>query len=385
MSDADPPWTVEKRDSQTLRTGPDRWFGRPSLAARPDGTWVMVFREAPRHAPSTDSAFHVAFSADEGETWTDDDTSLDGDAVEGFPHTHARSDGGVQLGSVLHHRGDLLVHVTETREPFEGWEGTRQLRSTDGGLTWTDEGIIDPDGVAPELFLLGQDEAVDPETGDLYAGVNYRHPESNLPETPNAKSGVVHTSDGGHSWEYVADVTGFEDHTGEIGLTFVGDELVALLRNTDDSDTYIRRSPDRGETWGELRAVGSLGILQKARLYAPADVGGDAHHGEWLYAVGRHVLDFDLDLDRGEERRHVRGSQHTAIAASPDAGETWHAPVHLDEFAWPAPFGDCGYCDLLARRDGGLYVATYGGPAFDRATDLLGYALREETHSRSAE
>jgi hypothetical protein len=91
------------------------------------------------------------------------------------------------------------------------------------------------------------------------------------------------------------------------------------------------------------------------------------------------VRDLASGHDRGSDadRRHVRGSQHTAVAASADAGETWDGPVDLDEFAWPAPFGDCGYCDLRVREDGTLYVATYGGHTYEGPADLLVHVLGE--------
>ncbi|MFB6218903.1 MAG: sialidase family protein [Halobacteriaceae archaeon] len=373
-------WTVEQRETRAVRTAEGRrWLGRPSLTARPDGTWVLVFREAPRHAPTTDSSFHVAFSGDEGETWTDDDTALDGDAVEGFPHTRPGAD--VSDATVKHHDGDLLFHVIEEAAPFDApgntWAGTRQLRSTDGGRSWTDEGLVDPEGAPPESVLLGQDHAVDPETGDLYEGVNYR----TTGDPVASKSGVLRTADGGRSWEYVADVTGVGDATGEVGLVFTGRELLALLRETETPATLARRSPDAGETWGPLRDVtDELGVLQRPRPYTPADIGGDDGDGR-LYAVGRAVRDLASGHDRGSDadRRHVRGSQHTAIAASADAGETWDGPYDLDEWGWPAPFGDCGYCDLRVRGDGTLYVVTYGGHSYEGPADLLVHVLDEST------
>jgi hypothetical protein len=349
-------------DRSLLRSAPGRWFGRPSLTARPDGTWVLVFRAASQHGPGTDSAFHVAFSADEGETWTDDDTTLDGESVEGFPHTSPDAD--VSDATVKHHDGDLLFHVTEEREPFgevdDSWRGTRQLRSTDGGVTWTDEGILDPDGIDAASLLLGQDGTVDPENGDRYEAVFVtRAGDRSAP----FKSGLARTPDGGRSWEYVSDVTGFEDRTDETGVAFVGGDLLAVLRDTDDAETYVRRSTDCGKTWGALETVtDALGVIQRPRVYSPDDVGSEAHNSEWLFLLGRHV--------RPEE------SQHTAVAVSPDAGRTWDGPVDLDEFGWPAQFGDCGYCDLRTRADGDHYLVTYGGPSSEDA-DLLGYTLRE--------
>ena len=354
--------TFAKRDAETLRSVSGRWFGRPSLTARPDGTWVMVFRDAPGHRPSTDSSFRVAFSTDDGDTWTDDDTTPDGDAVEGFPHT--RPDADVSDGTVKFHRGDLLFHVTEELEPFDDEETprdrTRQLRSTDGGRSWTDEGILDPAGITSESLLLGQDDAVHPETGALYEGVNFRGTDRS---DPHKKSGVVRTDDGGRSWEYVGDVTDFEDRTGEIGLTFVGGTLLAVLRDTEADRTYLRRSEDGGETWGPLGdATDSLGVFQRVRPYTPGDIGSDAHHDEWLYAVGRHVV--------GDRPAIVADRQFTAVATSPDAGETWYGPFALDDY------GDSAYCDVPARPDGDLYLVTYGGPDGTDA-DLLGYHLRE--------
>jgi len=375
-------WEIAKYDERTVETAPDRWFGRPSLTVRDDGTWVMVYREAPGHPSSRHSAFHIRFSVDDGETWTGRNVTPDGARVDGFPHTHPASDGNVQLGSVTLDDGDILFHVNEDRDPFERWDGCRQLRSSDGGRSWTDEGLLNPDGIEPEAVLLGQDEAIDPNTGDLYAGVNERKggtwPENAAEKGyPNRRSGIIRTRDGGESWEYVDNVTDYGDKTGELGLTFVNGDLLTLLRVVDDSGTYARRSPDRGESWGDLRTVDGVGVFQKPRLYTADDTGPTGHDDQWVYAVGRQVVDVSPDFDRGSERRHVRGSQHTAITASPNAGETWFDPIRLDEYAWPAPFGDCGYCDFLTRPDGDHYVATYGGPSFTRATDLLGYLLRE--------
>ena len=375
MTSPDSEWTVEQRETRVLRTAEGRrWLGRPSLTARPDGTWVMVFREGPAHWPTTDSSFHVAFSTDEGETWSDDDTTPEGEAVEGFPHT--RPDADVSDATVKHHRGDLLFHVSEERDAG-GWRGTRQLRSTDGGRTWTDEGILDPAGIEPESVLLGQDDAVHPDTGALYEGVNYRTPG----DGPVAsKSGLLRSTDGGRSWEYVGDVTGVEDDTGEVGIVFLDGELLALLRETETPATYARRSEDAGETWGPLRDVtDDLGVFQRPRPYTPEDIGGTASGDDRLYAVGRTVRDLAAGHDRGSDadRRHVRGSQHTAVAASPDGGESWHGPVDLDEWGWPAPFGDCGYCDLRIREDGSLYVVTYGGHSYDGPADLYAHVLEE--------
>jgi hypothetical protein len=306
---------------------------------------VLVYRDAPEHGPSTDSAFHVAFSTDEGTTWTADDTTPDGEAVAGFPRTRPEAD--VSDATVKHHRGDLLFHVSEERDAG-GWRGTRQLRSTDGGHTWTDEGILDPAGIDPESLLLGQDDATHPETGDLYEGV-YVTDSGSRP----LKSGVVRTADGGRSWEYVGDVTDFDDDTNEIGLVFVDGDLLAVLRHGDTAATYARRSPDGGETWGPLRDVtDSLGVLQRARPYTAADLG--AGREGWLYVVGRHVV--------------PGRSQHTAVAASPDAGATWHGPFDLDRD------GDGGYCDLLGRSDGEHCLVTYGGPSASDA-DLRRYRL----------
>jgi len=380
-----PEWTVEQRETRTLRAAAGRrWLGRPSLAARPDGTWLLIFREAPEHPGTTGSSFHLAFSTDEGDTWTADDTTVAGNDVEGFPHT--RPDADVSDATIKHHDGDLLFHVIEERTPFDAtwnnWAGTRQLRSTDGGRTWTDEGIIDPDGIAPESTLLGQDGAVHPGTGDLYEGVNYREPGDG---PIDSKSGLVRTDDGGRSWEYVGDVTDVDDHTGEIGIVFVDGDLLALLRETETPATYARRSPDAGETWGPLRNVtDALGVFQRPRPYNPEDIGGDPESGR-LYAVGRTVRDLAAGHDRGSDadRRHVRGSQHTAIAASPDAGESWDGPVDLDEWGWPAPFGDCGYCDLRVRGDGSLYVVTYGGHSYEGPADLLVHVLEESAAAGS--
>jgi len=204
---------------------------------------VLVFRDAPRHGPSTDSAFHVPFSDDEGRTWTD-------------------------------------------------------------------EGILDPEGIAPASPLLGQDEAVDPATGDLHESVFVAREGG---RSGPFNTGLVRTGDGGRSWEYVGDVTDFEDGTNETGIAFVDGDLLAVLRHADSEEMYARRSPDAGETWGPLRTVtDSVGVVQRPRLYTPGDAGSEAHHDEWVYAVGRHV--------------HPGDSMHTAVAASDNAGETWDVP-----------------------------------------------------------
>jgi hypothetical protein len=107
MADSTPEWAVETVGSRTLRATPDRdWLGRPVMAARPDGTWMLTYREAPYHDLHTDSAVHIAFSGDGGETWSDD-TTLGGVLIKGFPHT--RPAGEVGGGTMKYHGDDLYV------------------------------------------------------------------------------------------------------------------------------------------------------------------------------------------------------------------------------------------------------------------------------------
>src|SRR6056297_3961145 len=70
---------------RVLRSKPGRHFARAAAETLPDGTWLLVYREADHHAKNLDGRLHAMFSADRGKTWSAEDHDLDGQPIKGFP------------------------------------------------------------------------------------------------------------------------------------------------------------------------------------------------------------------------------------------------------------------------------------------------------------
>ena len=318
------------------------WLGRADMTTAADGTWILVYRQASSHQPVADAHYVIRHSIDEGRTWTLPNQTVDGEPVTGFPYNpdHDTNDAIVTCLS----NGDLLF-LSGDIEPDGDRLEPRQLRSTDGGRHWSDEGTI------PMTGYPDTERSLKPQDATTFGDTVYlaHHVDPGGDRSRPFHSGLTASNDGGRSWRYVADITELPRDTNEVGLAAVDGELVAIVRDMDGRRTWIARSNDDGETWIVADATAQLGIMQRAKL-TTTTVGDQAR----LIAFGRHHVD--------------RRDRRNAIAYSDDAGRTWCGPFDLD-----TGLANSGYNGLLPRVDGRLYTVVYRGTA--DSADLYGITV----------
>lgn len=296
-------------------TAPDDWLGRPVLCN--DGTkWSMIYKVGANHTPAAGDAFVIRFSEDEGATWTDVNTFTDGNPVSGFP---LQKDNGISDAIILQApNGDLLVQGYAHTQI-----GTYQWRSTNGGASWTDEGVID-DG--DEILVGGQDYVV--VGSDIY--IVYQLIKFDL---TTVVPSVWKSSDNGATWAKVGNI---EINCGESGIAYLGGtSLLVVMRDNNALATYQSRSDDMGVTWQTSTVIPDMGVFQRPRLHSLA--GG-------VMMVGRAGAG-------------VSTSTRTCVYYTSDQGAHWGRRFIPDA----GTGSDTGYCDVLERADGSFYIATYGG------------------------
>lgn len=309
------------------------WNGRPMLLD--NGThWIMVYRQAESHTGALSDVLHIRFSDDEGATWTDDDKTLADANVTGFPISgHSNGASGGQIAKAPN--GDLILMVRED-SPSRG--GTYLWKSTDNGATWTDEGQINADD---ELLAGGQIVVVG---SDMYASF-WVDPSADGAEPYRAE--LYKSDDNGASWSSVATIMD-SDSCDEAALIHLGGTtLLSIIRDTSKNVTYQAYSTDMGATWSAAADISAqVGVVQRPRLQ---DIEGR------LFLYGRQYTD---------------SFQRSCVYWSDDDGVSWLGPFYPDGQSYK----DTGYCDMLKRSNGSLYMVSYAGNFY--ATALVEYVFQ---------
>lgn len=345
------------------------WHGRPDLAFPPQGWWVRVEYEATGHA-TNDGALAIYFSDDEGQSWTAKNTDLDGTAVAGFPLNPAGLAAGEDAFEPKLYdlpNGDILLHSWRYNHPTSG-TGTNQWRSSDGGITWEDEGQINFVGLSAaedDLAYATDDYFLGPD-GAIYAGVRVYGQQDQEPSSV----GIIKTADYGVTWEYVSTIVELTDFSSqgqqEVGLVYVEDGMgngtvIAIVRDTADVlAVYKTVSTDLCLTWAALTdETAELGIFSRPRLFTRAGLKG------WAHPELDPVL---LLIGFVHQTPGSSTSRRIALAISRDRGDTW------DVFYLDTTSEDGGYGIVAWSRLTDQYVAlSYRGTL--TAADTKQYRL----------
>jgi hypothetical protein len=285
----------------------------------------MAYRAAAQHVYGAEGQVHLRFSVDEGVTWTAEDTFTDANPVTGAP---MEGDGTNDCNTPLlieAPNGDLLLLASE-QEAVYSISNTSQWRSTDDGATWVHENVVANENISMDAVVIGT---------EIYA-VGY------TADGVNAKATLWKSTNNGVAWAKVSDVTTYAGdaisvdegslvHTG-------GNNLMVAMRDRGSALSFIRKSTDLGANWGTVMNPAPLvGIIQRPRLKVFAD------EPSRVYLFGRKVENTT--------------EEWTIASISTDGGFYWSAPFKLEAAAQV----DCGYCDVVKRTDGNLYVASYIG------------------------
>ena len=113
------------------------WIGRADITVAADGTWILVYRHANSHRPVSGSRYVIRLSPDEGHTWSEPNRTIDGDPIVGFPYDPVHDTNDAIVTTIP--TGDLLFFSGDIKPDGPRLE-PRQLRSSDDGRHWSDEG-----------------------------------------------------------------------------------------------------------------------------------------------------------------------------------------------------------------------------------------------------
>lgn len=316
------------------------WKGRPILCER-DNVWSLIYLSGPSHAESAFSELHIIFSDDEGATWTAPNENLNASAVTGFPIVEHSGTGIGDFQQILCPNGHLVLIVRE-RIGSPGWNNY-QYRSTDGGSTWTDEG------------LLGT-----PWDDEHRPGLDYCTVDSTIYLTVIEQPDAVHkavlfkSEDNCVTWEHVSDISSFADasdiEANETAIEHVGgNNFVAVSRTTQEIKTIQRTSSDLGATWSSPAEIqDAVGPLQTPRM---------RKFGSRLFLAARQRLSEFV--------------QYNSINYSDDDGATWQEIIPLDLITYV----DAGYVTIGRRSDGSLYLIAMAGT--DDVADVTRHIIND--------
>ena len=349
-----PHYAIADLEVKVLASEPGRYFGRCALQELRDGTWFLVYHESGHHwkyeprkpKPILSGVLHARFSADHGTTWSEEDRCLDGSPVDGFPAfpPGAEPDSGDyepgEPWAYLAPNGDLVVHSLKDNFNTRQWDGTWQMRSSDGGKTWTQLERIDFLGIKRDEFIWAIDDHFILD-GVIYMGAR----EIPMPEFwKGMRNLLVKSADNGQTWHFVSYVTQRKGITSEQGLEYLGNgTILCVLNSIDKRHTWLTRSHDMGKTWEPLSDIAAqTRIWDRPRIFTAAHLRGEP---DWWRD---HLI-----LGASDQRTRLGSSipRRNCLWLSPDRGNNWQL-FHLDDET-----EDTGYGDMLYDERDDNYVA----------------------------
>ena len=348
------------------------YFGRPSLQILADGTWVMVYIRSKHHWKDPQGQIEVMFSSDEGRTWSEPNTCLDGAPVKGLPSRPSEPGSPydpVEPYVYLAPSGELIA--TAMKENLSGLDKGLPIQndgdawitvSADKGRSWNVWRKVAfenlPEGQSPDHMDLTQDSFLDGHT--IYAASRMRDKDRREGSFHKAIAGLFKSPDNGRTWQFVnyidPDVNWERTLDCETGIERVGPtEIVAVTRGSLQgcARPWLTRSHDMGRTWTRLvQADEKVLSWKRPRIYTCKHL----RHMSGAENIPQWWND-DILLGTGVIQVSQTGSvRNVGLWISTDKGASWSAPLHLDEDT-----EDAGYGDLRMRKNGELVVVTYHG------------------------
>ncbi|MGB3776638.1 MAG: glycosyl hydrolase, partial [Leeuwenhoekiella sp.] len=209
--------------------------------------------------------------------------------------------------------GTIWVGTGENNASRSSYAGIGILKSTNGGKTWENKGLVDAQHFGPiSINPNDTDEVVVAVAGHLYS--------------PNRERGIYRTTDGGDTWEKTLFVG---DQTGIIDLVRTKDDPQVLFASSwqkdrkawdfDGSGKYsgIYKSVDGGMNW-ELISTDNSGFPTGEGV---GRIGLAAYDSNTVYAV----------LDNQNHRKATKTDQKEGLTRSSFADITMDAFLNLDD------------------------------------------------------
>lgn len=340
-------FTVSNMTDIISHAAPNDWVGRPVFTFNADKSRLtMAYRLGTQHNESGAGSINLRFSTDEGATWTADNVFTDGGACSGVPLTpHSPDTDVAELYIMTAPNGDLLLHTYEDQVATGSTAaGTRQNRSTDGGKTWTYDGLVASDA----RLRMVQDHFI--KSGVIYAVVEVCPNGADRWARPHYLS-LFKSSDNGGTWvETVIDT--LNDNSEASICNTSGNKILVTMRDPlDTGKTYKYTSTDLGATWSLISTLPArVGMVQKPRMLA---------------AYGGHIMYGRDDVVTPVNR------QYPVIWFTPDEGVTWTRKFKPDN----TPRADCAYWHLIQRSDGKYLGINYYGQSMLGPTAIQTFVI----------
>tara|TARA_R110002096_G_scaffold29509_7_gene88975 strand:+ start:472 stop:1707 length:1236 start_codon:yes stop_codon:yes gene_type:complete len=330
---------VEKPEPiRTISWQPELYHGWPTLTRRKNGELLVVWSGRREAHVCPFGTVEMMRSRDDGETWTFPRTLLDSpidDRDAGILETSqgtllattftslAYEDYYLKKGKRTDDARWLAAHHRlATDEARKGELGEWAIRSTDGGVTWSER--IHTIVNSPHGPIQLADGRL------LYAGKLLWEAEKRI--------GVCESSDDGKSWKWLAEIPArdgddFAAYHELHAVECASGKLIAQIRNhnpANKGETLQSESEDGGRTWSIPREIGVWG----------------------LPSFLLRLRDDRLLMSYGH-RRKPYGNQ---ARVSEDEGKTWGEPIII---SGDGAGGDLGYPSTVELADGGLLTVWY--------------------------
>jgi hypothetical protein len=343
------PVSVNVDSTTTLGSGGTlAWWGRASIARRPNGVLMLAYQRATAHDVNNGTGIHLRMSDNNGATWSDEDKNVSGSAITGAPLVPPSLGANMDAGEpwlTYTPDGDLLCFTWRVDYNVTN-DGTCIFRSTDDGETW-DSGTdtIDWSG----LNLLQDSRTFCTDDGFNIGSTMYVAGRVYAADDYSSSAVVMMTStDDGVSWSCDATLVSPEGpptHGAiELGMERVGNsDFIAMIRDTDHEKSYRATSSNLGARWSALEDVSStVGIAGRQRVYTRAHLKGQANW--WNDPVVLMVGYVHQTPGQSQDRRNC-------VWVSRDHGVTWSTPYYIDSTT-----EDAGYGDIFYDADNDQYV-----------------------------
>jgi hypothetical protein len=307
------------------------WYARPTLE-NVDGVIVLIYYRSSNHIMN-DGELHIKFSGDYGATWSDEDKTLTGVSVTGFPMNPPELGAGEDCQEpwlMVAPDGKLLLHMWKNDYATTA-HGTWQSVSTDGGATWGTPTLINFIGLSESnnLLVFATDDHFVYD-GVIYAGARMW----TSAEAGNGKNILVKSADNGATWTYVSDISSFGTGTNEVGLEYLGNARIVAVMRGFSPHTWISFSDDMGLTWAGL-SMPDLEVSGRHRIWTLTHLRGEA---SWWTDPVLIMCGFVF-------------GRRTCVWVSRDSGATWSHAAYLDNV-----IPDAGYSDMFWDSDLSQFV-----------------------------
>ncbi|MCB1235312.1 MAG: exo-alpha-sialidase [Verrucomicrobiae bacterium] len=326
-------------DTKVISQQPEFYHGWPTVCRRSSGELILTWSGRRESHVCPFGAVEMMRSRDEGETWTFPRTLLDSpidDRDSGCLETAtgalivttftslAYDDLYLKKGQHTDDPRWLAAHARLPDDEARKAElGEWAIRSTDGGVTWSER-----------VHTL----ANSPHGPIQLADGRLLYPGKEL-WSEKKRIGVAESKDDGRTWSWLADIPtreGDDAHGGyhELhGVECAGGKLIVQIRNhnaANKGETLQTESTDGGQTWSVPHPIGVWGL--------PSHL--------------CRLRDGRLVMTHGH-RRAPFGNQ---ARLSTDEGATWSDPVIL---SGDGAGGDLGYPSTVELADGALLTVWY--------------------------